>query len=104
MLGGRTALITGASGDIGRAVTARLAADGVALYLVGRDRSRLDAAAEEAHAAGAADVARCPADLTDDAALDTIVANVLAAFGGIDILVHAAGAHVRGSVAETEAA
>src|SRR5689334_4300763 len=104
MLDGKAALVTGASGGIGRAIAARLAEDGAALYLVGRDPARLDATAEEAGAAGAAGVSRCPADLTDDAALDTIIANVLAAFGGVDILVHAAGAHARGAVAETDPA
>jgi NADP-dependent 3-hydroxy acid dehydrogenase YdfG len=104
MLDGKAALVTGASGGIGCAIAARLAAGGAALYLVGRDPSRLDAAAEAARASGGASVARCPADLTDDPALDTIVANVLAAFGGVDILIHSAGAHARCAVAEADAA
>jgi NADP-dependent 3-hydroxy acid dehydrogenase YdfG len=104
MLDGRAALVTGASSGVGRAIAARLAAEGVALYLVGRDPARLDDAAEASRAAGAVSVARCPADLTDDAALDTIVANVLATFGGVDILIHAAGTHLRGGVTDTDAA
>lgn len=48
-LGGRTALVTGAAGGIGRACALRLAAAGAKVRAVDRDAAGLDALAELAH-------------------------------------------------------
>ena len=80
-LEGRVALITGASGGIGAAVARRLAAEGVRLGLA--SRSGDDLGIEGAVAA--------PCDVRDPSALETLVAETVERFGGLDILVANAG-------------
>ena len=56
-LTGRTALVTGSSAGIGKAIAAALAAAGADVVINGRDASRVDAVATELGARGiAADV------------------------------------------------
>ncbi|MEU9015087.1 3-hydroxybutyrate dehydrogenase [Streptomyces sp. NPDC048479] len=82
-LGGRTALVTGAAGGIGRACALRLAAAGAKVRAVDRDAEGLDALA--AHSAGLAGVVEPELlDLTDLDAAE-------AAAAGADILVNNAG-------------
>ena len=64
-LEGRTALVTGSSRGLGRAMAEGLAAAGATVVLNGSDQERLSAAAAEMKArGGAVDVARF--DVTDD--------------------------------------
>ncbi len=90
LLAGKTAIVTGASGGIGAALTHALAAEGVRVAMVGRDAGRLERAATglaaEATAAWACDV-------RDDAQVRETVAAVEAAWGRIDILVNCAGVY-----------
>ena len=89
-LGGKAAVVTGASSGIGRAVAEALAEAGADVLLVGRDESRLaDArAAVEARGVRAATVA---VELTADEAPRAVVDGALTAFGRLDILVNCAG-------------
>jgi 3-hydroxybutyrate dehydrogenase len=80
-LAGRTALVTGGGGGIGRAVAARLAAQGAQVTVLDRDKDNAHRAAEEI--GGRALVA----DLSDPGALDDLDAQGLQA----DILVNNAG-------------
>lgn len=86
-LKGQTAVVTGASSGIGRAIALELAKAGVVLRLVGRDHARLEPVAIEAQNLGAETV-RSILDLTDDAQLRSFATNLT---GGLDILVHSAG-------------
>jgi NAD(P)-dependent dehydrogenase (short-subunit alcohol dehydrogenase family) len=83
-LRGCTALITGGAKGIGLAIARRLAADGAAIALIGRDGVALEQAADELGARHAM------ADVTDDAALRAAVGS----FGRCDILVNNAGAAI----------
>ena len=85
-----TALVTGASGGIGRATVHTLAARGARLVLVARGREALEEAAAEARAAGAADVLVQPADVTDEDAFRAAVDAAVGRFGRLDGVVHAA--------------
>jgi len=86
-LDGKAALITGASGGIGAAITRALHAQGAAVALSGTREAALAALAaelgERAHV--------CPADLRDPAAPDALVAAAESAAGPLDILVNNAG-------------
>jgi NAD(P)-dependent dehydrogenase (short-subunit alcohol dehydrogenase family) len=83
-LRGYTALVTGGAKGIGLAIARRLAADGAALALIGRDAVALKQAAGELGA-------RCAvADVTDHAALRDAVVS----FGQVAVLVNNAGAAI----------
>ena len=89
-LGGRVAVVTGASQGIGRAITLAVAAEGADVLLVARRREGLEAVAEEVAALGRrAEV--LTADVTDHGAAELIATRALDAFGRIDILVNNAG-------------
>ncbi|MCQ8241791.1 3-oxoacyl-[acyl-carrier-protein] reductase [Rhizosaccharibacter radicis] len=88
----QAALVTGASGGIGAAIARALHRQGAGVALSGTRREALDALKAEldAEAPGRAHV--CPADLSDPAAPDALVAAAEAALGrGLDILVNNAG-------------
>ena len=82
----RAAIITGASSGIGRAIAERLAAEDIALGLLGRDPDRL---AQAARAAGAVTAER--ADVTDRPALTAALDRIRAALGRVDIVIANAG-------------
>jgi NAD(P)-dependent dehydrogenase (short-subunit alcohol dehydrogenase family) len=88
----RVAIVTGAAGGIGRAMTRALLAAGVRVAGVDRDREPLEALAASAREQGkAAELLTIAADLTDDSAVDAINKATRVKFGRIDILVNNAG-------------
>jgi NADP-dependent 3-hydroxy acid dehydrogenase YdfG len=89
-----TALITGAGGGIGRAISLMLAQMGVRVALLGRDREKLEAVRSELGATGdTALVAVC--DVTDRAQVQTTVESLLETMGSIDVLICNAGTNIR---------
>ena len=87
-LTGKTALVTGASGGIGRAIATALHAQGASLAISGTRRDALDALAGELGER----VVVVPCDLSDPAAVAGLVPAVEAAAGTpVDILVNNAG-------------
>ncbi|MGW5106624.1 SDR family NAD(P)-dependent oxidoreductase [Nocardia sp. NPDC004123] len=91
---GRVAVVTGASSGLGRAVAQSLRDGGARVFGVGRDEARLQAALEGGETGWLA------ADLTDPGASAAVVQACTERFGGIDILVNAAGAHTMRHTAE----
>jgi 3-oxoacyl-[acyl-carrier protein] reductase len=88
-LEGRTALVTGASGAIGRACALALAGQGARIVVAyGSDEQRASETADQVKAAGA-EAVLAQADLTDAGAAKELVA--AAGAGGVDILVNNAG-------------
>ncbi|MCO5160202.1 MAG: SDR family oxidoreductase [Mesorhizobium sp.] len=90
-LTGKTALVTGASKGIGRAIAARLAAEGCDVALVARDLERLTAAAEEIAERHGVRTLPIAADLSSESGCISAARTALDAFGGLDILVNCAG-------------
>lgn len=94
----KTALVTGSTSNIGRAIATALAAEGAHVIVSGRDADRgADVVREIRDAGGRADFVR--ADLTGDPAASTSLATgTLALTGGrLDILVNNAGVYPRHS-------
>jgi len=97
-LRGRTALITGASKGIGRAIAAALAEEGCNLILVARTAADLERARQDIAARHNVRVVTHAADLAAVAAVEQLAA----AHSGIDILVNNAGAIPGGRIAEVD--
>src|SRR5712675_1765164 len=88
----RVAIVTGAAGGIGRAMTRGLLAAGIKVAGVDRDHEPLEALATSAREQGkAAELLTIQTDLTNDSAADEITKATRARFGRIDTLVNNAG-------------
>ena len=90
-LTGKVAIVTGAAGNLGRAVCQTLAARGASIALLGRHAEALEAAR-----AGLGESAAFAVDLIDPRGLEQTVAAVRARFGRIDILANIAGGFTMG--------
>jgi NAD(P)-dependent dehydrogenase (short-subunit alcohol dehydrogenase family) len=88
----RVAILTGAAGGIGRAMTRALLAAGIRVAGVDRDRQPLEALAASAREQGKGDhLFTIQADLASDSAAEEITRATRDRFGRIDILVNNAG-------------
>jgi NAD(P)-dependent dehydrogenase (short-subunit alcohol dehydrogenase family) len=100
-LSGKTALITGASRNIGRAIALAFAAEGADLVLNTRaNREELEAVAAECRKAGVR-VLPVLGDIADAAAVEAMVGQGLAELGAIDVLVCNAAIRPHRSISET---
>lgn len=90
-------IVTGASSGIGRGIALALAAEGAAICLTGRNRDRLAATESDARAAGARDLLAMRVEMTNDDDIKALADAVNDRFGGVDILIHCAGAYARAS-------
>jgi short-subunit dehydrogenase len=89
-LRGRVALVTGATGGLGRRLALELARQGARLVVTARDLAALQGVAAEAGRAGVEALA-VPADLTDPDDRRGLVDEAVGRFGQIDVLVNNAG-------------
>ncbi|MGH9455790.1 MAG: SDR family NAD(P)-dependent oxidoreductase, partial [Terriglobia bacterium] len=93
-LEGRTAVITGASRGLGKAMALALAGEGARLALVARDREALQATAESAHKLGA-EAHVFVTDVADEKQVSQLEKDVGAHFEAVHILINNAGVNVR---------
>ena len=87
----RSALVTGASSGIGRAIALELAREGVRLAITGRRRENLDALAGEIGGTGQVRPAVIIHDAMAGDYVEAVAAAALAALGKVEILVNNAG-------------
>jgi 3-oxoacyl-[acyl-carrier protein] reductase len=89
-LKGQTALVTGASQGLGRAIAIAFGKSGANVACVARNAAKLKETVDAITAAGGrAEVFEC--DVTQGASVDEVVEKVVAKFGGLQILVNNAG-------------
>jgi len=100
----KSAIVTGASGGIGRAVARRLARDGFATVVsyVGQEAAANDTVAEIAAAGGWAIAVQ--ADVARAADVERLFTQALEAFGRIDVVVHSAGIMTLSPIADGDLA
>ena len=103
-LSGKTALVTGGSRGIGRAVALRLAADGARVAVNYRsDKAAADAVVAEIEGAGGSAFALC-ADVSDTAAIAKMFEAFDAQADGLDVLINNAGIGSMATLAESDEA
>ena len=100
----RVVIVTGGSGALGQAITRRFLADGYVAcvpWVVDRERERLEASVDAA-TRKRLHLEQC--DVGDDAAMERLVAGVVARQGRIDVLVSAVGGFAMGELVQTDRA
>jgi 3-oxoacyl-[acyl-carrier protein] reductase len=95
---GKTAVVTGGSRGIGRAIAQALYEAGANVMICGRDRETLEAAAATMQGSGVAAVMKC--DVTNYDEVRALMKATKNRFGGIDVLVNNAGVGILGSIEE----
>jgi NAD(P)-dependent dehydrogenase (short-subunit alcohol dehydrogenase family) len=88
---GRTVLVTGGTGGIGKATAAGLAALGAHVAITGRDRRRAEEAAADIRAAGGPEVDVFVADMSSQAEVRRLASEVLERLPRLDVLVNNVG-------------
>ncbi len=96
-VGSPVALVTGATGNIGLAIARRLAADGATVVVNGLAPADVDAAVGRLHAEGLRAIG-APADVSDMADVEAMIAMIVDRAGGIDVLVNNAALPTLGRV------
>ncbi|PYS70342.1 MAG: hypothetical protein DMF69_13905 [Acidobacteria bacterium] len=96
---GKIAFVTGATSGIGRACAIGFAQQGARVACVGRNSTNLLEIASEIRSFGV-EALEIQADLSDNGQAERAIENTLSTFGGIDILVNAAG-HISSGTIET---
>jgi len=89
MIKGKVAMVTGAGGGVGKAISKRLASEGCKVVLLGRDRARLQKAASEV--GDKKNTLAVATDITKEAEILSAIDQTIKSFDKIDILVNNAG-------------
>jgi len=92
-LNDKSAIVTGAASGIGKEIALTYAREGAKVAIADLDKQAAEATANEIRAAGGQAIG-VAMDVTDEQAVNSGVAAVVAAFGGVDILVSNAGIQI----------
>ncbi len=96
----KVAAITGAGAGIGRAAALRFAAEGARVLINDRDGARAEEAAAEIGAAGG-EASALVGDVTRSRTVDQLVAEAVARYGRLDVMVNNAACSLGGPITET---
>lgn len=100
-LAGKTAIVTGGSGGIGRGLLIEFAREGLNVVSASRDAATGEGIAAEAAAMGlAGTILPIATDVTDRASVDAMLAQAEARFGAVDVLINNAGGVASPAAAE----
>ncbi len=97
---GQTAVVTGGSKGLGKAIAEGLASAGANIALISRNQSEAEAAAEQIAATYQIQAMGLEVDVTQQPDIEAMVATVFERFGRIDALVNNAGINIRGPISE----
>lgn len=97
---GQTAIVTGGSKGLGKAIAEGLASAGANIALISRNGSEAKAAAEEIAENYQTQTLGLKVDVTQEAEIEAMVSTVFKSFGRIDALVNNAGINIRGPISE----
>jgi NAD(P)-dependent dehydrogenase (short-subunit alcohol dehydrogenase family) len=89
MIKGKVAMVTGAGGGVGKAISKRLASEGCKVVLLGRDRNKLQKAASEV--GDKKNTLTVATDINKEAEVLSAIDQTIKSFDRIDILVNNAG-------------
>jgi NAD(P)-dependent dehydrogenase (short-subunit alcohol dehydrogenase family) len=87
----KTAIVTGAAGGIGRAISIRLAHEGARVMLLGRHSDKAKEPLQAALAAGAPDADVWECDVSDESQVEAACEEVMKRWGRLDVVVNNAG-------------
>ena len=90
-LSGKAALVTGASAGIGRETAMALASDGADVAIAARREERLESIAADVESAHGVETLVVPTDVSEEASVEAMVTDAVAAFGDLDVVVANAG-------------
>lgn len=98
-LQGKTSIITGGAGGLGRAMVAAYAAAGANVVVASRNQEKIEAEAAGIRDKGQSAIA-IAADITDSEQVEHLVSKTVETFGALDVMVNNAGRWGRSHLAE----
>ena len=98
-LDGKTAIVTGGAGGLGKPMAMAYAAAGANVVVASRNAATIGEVAAEIEAGGQSALA-VPVDITDAEQVDAMVARTVDAYGAVDVVVNNAGRWGRGRAPE----
>jgi 3-hydroxybutyrate dehydrogenase len=93
-LADKIAIVTGAASGLGKGIAERFVAEGAKVAIADLNADAADATARQLSAKGPGKALGIAMDVTNEAAVNAGVASVVAAWGGVDILVSNAGVQI----------
>lgn len=94
-LDGKIALIMGGAGGIGEAISEAISAQGATVVISSRRQEVIDEAAKRIVAKTGGEVSAIASDATDEASVESLVKQVVAKYGTIDLLINALGWNIK---------
>jgi len=87
----KVAIITGAYGDIGYAISEKFASKGIRIALIGRDKKKLELQKNKLKKNHSTDILTCSLDVSDSNLYKECIDSIIEKWGNIDFLINNAG-------------